>query len=33
MDAEGTLLCSQEPITGTYPEPDESSPHHPILFL
>jgi hypothetical protein len=24
---------SQEPSTGLYPEPDESSPHRNILFL
>jgi hypothetical protein len=24
---EGSLLCSQEPTTDPYPEPDESSPH------
>jgi len=25
MEPEGTLLSSQEPTTGPYPEPDESS--------
>jgi hypothetical protein len=24
--------ASQDPITGPYPEPDESSPYPPILF-
>jgi hypothetical protein len=24
---------SQEPTTGPYPEPDQSSPYHLILFL
>jgi len=24
MEPEGSLLCSQEPATGPYPEPDES---------
>jgi hypothetical protein len=33
MEPKSSLLCSQEPATGHYPEPDESSPYHPILFL
>jgi len=33
METEVSLLCSQEPVTGLYPEPDESSQHFPILFL
>jgi hypothetical protein len=28
-----SLPCSQEPSTGSYPEPDQSSPYHPILSL
>jgi hypothetical protein len=33
MDPEGSLPSSQEPSTGPYPEPDRSSPQHPILSL
>jgi hypothetical protein len=33
MEPEDPLLCQQEPATGPYPEPPESSPHPPILFL
>jgi len=32
MEREGSLLCSQQPTAGPYPEPDESSPHLPTLF-
>jgi hypothetical protein len=28
---EGSVPCSQEHSTGFYPEPDQSSPYHPIL--
>jgi hypothetical protein len=31
MELEDSLLCSQEPSTGPYPEPDQFSPYHPIL--
>jgi hypothetical protein len=33
MEPKFSLLCSQEPATGPYPEPDESNPHLPTLFL
>jgi hypothetical protein len=33
MEPKGALPCSQEPAIRPYPEPDQSSPHHPILFL
>jgi hypothetical protein len=32
-EPEGSSPCSQEPSTGPYPEPDRSSPYHPILSL
>jgi hypothetical protein len=31
MESEGSLPCSQKPSTGFCPEPDRSSPYHPIL--
>jgi hypothetical protein len=33
MEPESSLPCSQEPSIGPYPEPDESSPYHPILYI
>jgi hypothetical protein len=33
MEPKGSVLCSQEPSSSPIPEPDESSPHYPILFL
>jgi hypothetical protein len=33
MEPECSLLCLQEPATGPCPEPDESSPYNPVLFL
>jgi hypothetical protein len=33
MEPEDSLSCSQEPAIGPYPEPDESNPHPPKLFL
>jgi hypothetical protein len=32
MEPEGSLLCSQEPTTSTYPKSHESSPHPPSPF-
>jgi hypothetical protein len=33
MEPEGSSHCSQHPATGPYPDPHESSPHPPTLFL
>jgi hypothetical protein len=33
METEDSSPCSQEPATSLYPEPDESSPYHSILFF
>jgi hypothetical protein len=27
MEPEDSLLCSQDPTTGSYPDPDESNPY------
>jgi hypothetical protein len=32
METEGSLPCSQKRSTDLWPEADESSPYHPILF-
>jgi hypothetical protein len=32
MKPEASILCSQEPATGPYPQPDESSPQSKTLF-
>jgi hypothetical protein len=31
MKPEGSLPCSQQPSSGPYPEPDQSSSYHPIV--
>jgi hypothetical protein len=33
IESEGSLPCSQDTATGPYSEPDESSPHSPIIFI
>jgi hypothetical protein len=33
MVPEGSLLSSEEPSTGPYPEPDQCNPYRPILSL
>jgi hypothetical protein len=33
MEPEDSLLCLQEPATGPYPVPDESTLHPHIIFL
>jgi hypothetical protein len=33
MEPDGSIPRSQLPSTGPYPEPDQSFPHHAILFL
>jgi hypothetical protein len=32
MEPEGSLPWSQEPATGTFPEPDKYNPHPQTLF-
>jgi hypothetical protein len=32
MEPEVSLLCPQDPATGSYPEPDKSRPQPPNFF-
>jgi hypothetical protein len=33
MEPDISLSCSQEPATGPYPQPDETSPHSHIILV
>jgi hypothetical protein len=33
LEPVGSSPSSQEPSTGPYPDPDQSSPYHPLIFL
>jgi hypothetical protein len=33
MERKGPLQCSHEPSIGSYPQVDQASPYHPILYL
>jgi hypothetical protein len=32
MEPKGSLECSQQPVTGPFPDRNESNPHLPTLF-
>lgn len=32
MEPEGSVPCLQDPTTSTFPEPNESNPHHSLCF-
>jgi hypothetical protein len=33
MEPDASLPLSQDPTTGPYPEPDETSPHFPLRYI
>jgi hypothetical protein len=33
MEIEGSLPCSQQSSTASYPDPEKSSPYHPVALI